>query len=69
MEEAIPRVTNLLTVEEAAGKMGVTKMTVYNWINDKKIYPVMAGNYQFIPTEEVDRILAQKEARRAGCNP
>lgn len=35
-----PKIADLLTVEQYAKLMGVTRQTIYNWIKDEKVKTV-----------------------------
>lgn len=45
--------SKVLTVEEFANKFKVSKQTVYNWIDTKKIKVIRIGNVIRIPETEI----------------
>lgn len=55
---------DLYTVGNAAKLLGVTRMTVYRWINDKKVLSVELGGVTFVPRCEVKRIVAEVAAEQ-----
>ena len=50
------RSTDILSVSEAAKSLGVTRVTLYRWIDKGKIQSLMFGCYRAIPRSEVDRL-------------
>lgn len=47
---------DLVTVPEAAKQLGRPKMTLYRWIDTKKIVSIKLGGILFIPVSEVERL-------------
>ena len=44
------------SVTSAANTLGVSRMTIYRWINSKKLYPVNFGGTLYIPVTEIERL-------------
>ena len=51
---------DIVTVPEAAKRLGKTKMTVYRWIETQKIIAVKLGGILFIPKSEIERLINEK---------
>ena len=49
-------VQDALSYKEAAKKLGITTMTLWRWVRDKKIIAVQLGRYKFIPKSEIERL-------------
>ena len=45
-----------VTQTRAAELLGVTRMTLYNWLRDGKIQAVIVAGFRMIPQSEVDRL-------------
>lgn len=52
---------DLLTVPEAARRLGKRKMTVYRWIKSGKIAVIYFSGVAFIPKSEIERLNAPKD--------
>ena len=50
----------VITVPEAAKRLGKPKMTLYRWIDSNRINWVRFGGVLFIPVSEVERLENQK---------
>jgi excisionase family DNA binding protein len=50
----------VLTVPEAAKRLGKPKMTLYRWIDANKINWVRFGGVLFIPVSEIERLKNEK---------
>jgi len=48
--------TDILSISDAAKALGVTRMTLYRWIDKGKIQSLMFGGYRAIPRSEVERL-------------
>ena len=55
---------DLMTVPRAAKALGLSKMTLYRWIDAGKIISISLGGFLFIPTREVERLKGKAE-----CTP
>lgn len=44
---------NMLSVPETAALCGVTRSTINNWINNKKLYGIRSGRNYAVPTKEL----------------
>ena len=42
--------------KRAAALLGVSRMTIWQWIKDGKIQAVLVGELRMIPQREVDRV-------------
>lgn len=51
----------LLTIEEVAEKLKVSKRTVYEWIRSGRLEAVKAGSLWRIPTEALEKFLKRPE--------
>lgn len=51
----------LLTIEEAAKKLKVSKRTVYEWIRTGKLEAVKAGTLWRIPEEAMEKFLKKPD--------
>jgi hypothetical protein len=49
--------TQLKTISEASKLLNKHRVTLYHWIKMSWIVPACLGGKQFIPQEEIDRIL------------
>lgn len=45
-----------VTQTRAAELLGVTRMTLYNWLRDGKLQAVRVAGFRMIPQSEVDRL-------------
>jgi len=45
-----------VTQTRAAELLGVTRMTLYNWLRDGKLQAVIVAGFRMIPQSEVDRL-------------
>ena len=52
--------TDILSISEAAQQLGITRMTLYRWIDKGKIQSLMFGGYRAIPVVEVERLNAER---------
>ncbi len=52
--------TDILSISEAAKQLGITRMTLYRWIDKGKIQSLMFGGYRAIPVVEVERLNAER---------
>ncbi len=50
-----------LSQGKAAEALGITVMTLWRWMKDDKIRPIIVGGHRMIPRSEVDRLKAEKE--------
>jgi len=50
------KATDVMSVTSAAKSLGISRITVYRWINSKKIIPVSFGGTYYIPNTEVERL-------------
>jgi len=50
----------VVTVPEAAKRLGRPKMTLYRWIDARKILWLKFGGILFIPVSEVERLKNKK---------
>ena len=53
---------DIVTVPEAAKRLGKPKMTVYRWIDAGKVVCFKLGGILFIPVTEVDRLKNEQAA-------
>jgi len=49
-------VQDALSYKDAAKELGITTMTLWRWVRDRKIIAVRLGRYKFIPGTEIERI-------------
>jgi excisionase family DNA binding protein len=57
------RIDPLLSVNEVATYLGVTRRTVYRFVQDGNLRPVRVGERLRFRTEEVERYLAENTER------
>ena len=53
---------DIVTVPEAAKQLGRPKMTLYRWIDAKKIVSIKLGGILFIPKTELVRLKNEQAA-------
>ncbi len=51
---------DLLTVKQAAEQLGITRVTLYRWMDKGKITSAKFGAYRVIPKTEVERLKANE---------
>ena len=44
------------TLTEADKYLGISRMTLYNWIKAGKLYPIRIMGYPYLPVAELDKI-------------
>lgn len=49
-------VQDAFSYKDAAKELGITTMTLWRWVRDRKIVAVRLGRYKFIPGTEIERI-------------
>lgn len=54
----------LMTVEEAADNLRLSKHTIHNWLSQGRLHRVKLGSITFLDRDEVERFLT--EARKNG---
>ena len=54
--------TELLSMREAAHRLGISAMTLHRWIVKGKIAAVRVGAYRAIPRSEVERLGGKEDA-------
>jgi len=54
------RSTDILSISEAAKELGVTRVTLYRWIDKGKIQSLLFGGYRAIPKTEVERLKGER---------
>jgi len=52
---------NLLTVDDAAKALGITRITLYRWMDKGKIATAKFGTYRIIPISEIERLKKERE--------
>lgn len=53
---------DLLSTSEVAGKLGISKYTLYNWVRDRKIPHIRVGqDLKFDPTDLQTWLAAHKQ--------
>ena len=55
----------VLTVPEAAKRLGKPKMTLYRWIDGNKILWLKFGGILFIPKSEIERLKKEQATERS----
>jgi excisionase family DNA binding protein len=60
---------NLLTVPEVAGRLRMTTMTIYRWIEDGKLPALQIGKHYRIKSSDLDAVLASAEVRTTREDP
>lgn len=58
---------DIVTVPEAAKRLGKPKMTVYRWIDADKVVCFKLGGILFIPVTEIERL--NKKNEQAASEP
>ena len=58
---------DLLSVQEAARLLKLSRPTVYSWINQKKVLSCRLGGTLYVLRSEIDRVL--RERGRENDNP
>lgn len=51
-----------VTVAKAANQLSISRWTVYRWIRHGKLHAIRFGGILFITTDQIDRILNDKES-------
>ena len=51
---------DLMSVPQAAKKLGRPKITLYRWIEKGKITAIELGGFLFIPQKEVERLQGEE---------
>ena len=59
MEKQIPEISTLLTPQQFADRLAISRWTVYAWISEGRIKSVKIGRLVRIPESEVDRIVQE----------
>ena len=54
------KASDLLSVRQAAAVLDKPPLTIYRWVEKKKIISIKLGGTIFIPKSEVDRIIGAK---------
>ena len=57
----------VLTVPEAAKRLGKPKMTLYRWIDANKILWLKFGGILFIPVSEIERLKNEQAAEKSAA--
>lgn len=52
----------VLTIDEAADQLGVSRSLIYGLLRDGALESVKIGRWRFIPAREVDRIVSGEAA-------
>jgi excisionase family DNA binding protein len=52
--------SGIFNISQAAEALGVARMTVHRWINDRKIDTIEIAGSRFITQSEIDRINKEK---------
>lgn len=52
---------DILSISEAVRELGITRITLYRWMEKGKIASVMFGGYRAIPRSEVERLKAERQ--------
>jgi len=47
---------DVCSIADAIGQLGITRMTMYRWIQKGKIQALSFGGYKAIPQSEIDRL-------------
>jgi excisionase family DNA binding protein len=55
-------INGIFNISQASEALGITRMTLYRWINSRKIESLEFANHQYITQSEIDRISKEKEA-------
>ena len=55
--------TGLLSVEQAADYLGLSKYTVYSWVSQGRIHHVKMGRRTLFKKEELDQLIAANTFR------
>ncbi len=56
-------VTQLLSIPEAATRLGVSRVRVWHWVNDARLPAVRLGKYWFIDPADLSSVVPQKRGR------
>lgn len=60
---------DLVSVQEAAIKLGRPRITIYRWIAKGRILSIKFGGIYYIPTSELDRLQKQTDLARRSNVP
>jgi len=63
----IAEINDVLTVPKAADELGITKVTLYEWIHADKVACVRIGGILFVPRTELDRLKKERNKQAAGA--
>ncbi len=55
--------TQLLSIPEAATRLGVSRVRVWQWVNDARLPAVRLGKYWFIDPADLSLVVPQKRGR------
>jgi len=55
--------THLLSLPEAASHLGVSRVRVWQWVNDARLPAVRLGKYWFIDPADLASVVPQKRGR------
>jgi excisionase family DNA binding protein len=55
--------TQLLSIPQAAARVGVSRIRVWQWVNDKRLPAVKLGNYWFIDESDLQSVRPLKRGR------
>ena len=55
---------DIVTVPEAAKRLGRPKMTLYRWIEADKLIAFKLGGILFIPVTEIERLQGAQDLKR-----
>ena len=55
--------SDLVSVADAANKLGRPRITIYRWVEAGKILGVKLGGILFIPKTEIQRVKSNQEAK------
>ena len=59
MEKEVQQVSTLLTPQEFAQRLSISRWTAYAWISEGRIQSVKIGRLVRIPESEVERIVQE----------
>jgi len=59
---------DLVSVAQAALELGKPRVTIYRWVEDRKVVAIRLGGILFVPVSEVERLKREINTQAAQSN-